>query len=84
MQAARLNSKLSKFLLRIEPEESAKKEIKIREEILSLRPKRKVKQPEPKSSKENQSYDENEKAESNPLKETEVAKENETVKEPKK
>ena len=46
MRASRLNSKLSKFLLRIEPEESAKKEVKIREEILSLRPKRKIKKPE--------------------------------------
>jgi hypothetical protein len=47
LKAATLNCQLSKFLLRIEPEESAKKEIKIREEILSLRPKRKVKKPEP-------------------------------------
>ena len=46
LRASRLNSKLSKFLLRIEPEESAKKEVKIREEILSLRPKRKIKKPE--------------------------------------
>ena len=39
-------------MLRIEPEETAKKEIKIREEILSLRPKRKIKKPVPFVEKE--------------------------------